>query len=73
MQITEEQYDYVANTIYETLMPYISKDLMEADLNDDEFFGSLGTAIYIFSAITGKTFREVKDDMRLEMEPSHAF
>lgn len=73
MKITEEQYDYVANAIYETLVPHLSEDLMTADINKDEFYGGLAAAIYIFSSITGKTFEEVSDDLFLEMSLYDAF
>ena len=73
MKITEEQYDYVANAIYETLVPHLSEDLMTADINKDEFYGGLAAAIYIFSSITGKTFEEVSDDLFLEMSSYDAF
>lgn len=73
MKITEEQYDYVANAIYETLVPHLSEDLMTADINKDEFYGGIAAAIYIFSSITGKSFEEVSDDLFLEMSLYDAF
>lgn len=73
MQITEEQYNCVADAIYKTLMPHLLKDLMRADVSDDEFYGGIVTAIYIFSSITGMTFEEVKNDMFLEMGLNDAF
>ena len=73
MKITEDQYDYVANAIYETLIPHLSECLMTADINNDEFYGSIAAAIYIFSSITGKSFEEVNDDIFLEMSLYDAF
>lgn len=67
MGITEQQYNCAAETIYETLMPCILGYLTKANISDQEYNAGLGTAIYMFSAITGKTFDEIIKDMSNEL------
>lgn len=65
--ITEQQYDCAAETIYETLMPRVLGHLTKANISDQEYHAGLGTAIYMFSVITGKTYDEIMKDMADEL------
>lgn len=67
MGITEQQYDCAAETIYETLMPRVLGRLTKANISDQEYNAGLGTTIYMFNVITGKTYDEIMKDMSDEL------